>query len=206
MGDPKKRRKAYQRPRKSFQKERIVSEKEAKESYGLKNKREYFRAESVIRTKRATARKLLALDLEQRLKREKELLDSLVRQGILNGKPTLEDVLVLTPEALLERRLQTIVWRKGLANTAKQARQFITHGHIQVNGTKVNKPGYLVRSSDEGSIKYHKQEMILEHKVHEKKGEEKESKDREIRKDFEEVKGEEATSENTEKKEVEAKV
>jgi small subunit ribosomal protein S4 len=200
MGDPKKRRKAYQRPRKSFQKERIVSEKEAKELYGLKNKREFFRAESVIRNKRAIARKLLALDLEERLKREKELLDSLIKQGILNGEPTLEDVLVLSPESILERRLQTVVWRKGLANTAKQARQFITHGHIQVNGSKVNKPGYLVRTEEEPSIRYHKKEMILEHTVHEKKGTEEQSKDKEIKKDFEEVKGEDEQTEKVEAK------
>ncbi len=188
MGDPKKRKKAYQRPRKSFQKEKIMKEKDTKDIYGLKNKKEYYRAESLIRTKRATARKLLALDLEQRLRREKELLDSLIKQGILSGKPTLEDVLVLTPESILERRLQTIVWRKGLANTAKQARQFIVHGHIGINQNKVDKPSYLVKTNEEAGIKYYKKELILEQKAHVKVTEKTESKTDQIKKDFEEVK------------------
>lgn len=197
MGDPKKRKKNYQKPRKSFQKEKIIAERDTKQLYGLKNKKEYYRAESAIRTKRATARKLLALDLEQRILREKELLDSLIKQGILNGKPTLEDVLVLSPQALLERRLQTIVWRKGLANTAKQARQFIVHGHIAVNGKKINKPNYLVKADEENNIKYYKKELIIENKKHEKITTEKsESKSSELKKEFEEVK------EPEEKKEV----
>lgn len=189
MGDPKKRKKAYQKPRKSFQKENIVKERETKQIYGLKNKKEYYRAESVIRTKRKTARTLLALDLEQRLRREKELLDSLIKQGILRGKPTLEDVLVLTPESILERRLQTIIWRKGLANTAKQARQFIVHGHISVNGKKIDKPNYLVKIDEENNIKYYKKDLLLEHKKHEKTEDtKKESGSDELKKEFEEVK------------------
>ena len=164
MGDPKKKRRQYSRPRKSYQNERIAKEKDAKTLYGLKNKREYYRAESLVRTKRATARSLLALDLAQRLIREKELLDSLKRQGILNGSPNLEDVLLLKPDALLERRLQTIVWRKGLANTVKQARQFIVHGHIAINGSKVDRPSYLVGADEESHIAFYKKQLILEPK------------------------------------------
>ena len=197
MGDPKKRKKVYQKPRKSFQKENIVKERETKQIYGLKNKKEYYRAESIIRTKRKTARTLLALDLEQRLRREKELLDSLIKQGILRGTPTLEDVLVLTPESILERRLQTIVWRKGLANTAKQARQFIVHGHVSVNGNKIDKPNYLVKVDEENNIKYYKKELLLEHKKHEKPQETKdESETSKLQKDFEEVKENQAKDES----------
>lgn len=187
MGDPKKQKKAYQRPRKSFQKERILKEKVMKETYGLKNKKEFYRAESIIRAKRATARKLLALDLQTRLKREKELLDSLKKMGILRGSPTLDDVLTLNPEALLERRLQTITWRKGLANTTKQSRQFITHGHIAIDGKKVDKPGYLVTIDDETNISYYKIPMKLENTPHVKAG--KEDLKKEIKEDFEEAKG-----------------
>ncbi len=201
MGDPKKLRKSYSKPRKAFQKERIVKEKEVKDLYGLKNKREFLKAETAIRGKRTAARKLLALDLEIRVKREKELLDSLKRIGILQGKPSLEDVLTLTPDALLERRLQTIVWRKGLANTAKQARQFITHGHIAIDGKKVNKPGYIVTEGEEGKVKYYKKEMIIELKKTEKI--KKEDKKKEIKEAFEEAKGKE--TENKEEAKVEEK-
>ncbi len=193
MGNPKKRRKAYQKPRKAFQKERILKEKELKELYGLKNKKEVYRAETTIRKKRATARKLLAMDLEARLKIEKELLDSLKRTGILQGQPTLEDVLTLTSEALLERRLQTLVWRKGLANTVKQARQFITHGHISVNGKKIDIPSYIVTAQEEGKLGYHGKEMIIEQKVNAKKT--KEEKKNKLKEEFEEAKGEEKTNE-----------
>ena len=204
MGDPKRLRRAYETPRKGFQKERITKVKEVKKEYGLKNEREYLKAESTIRNKRATARKLLALDLETRLKREKELLDSLIRIGILHGKPTLEDVLTLSPESWVERRLQTIVWRKGLANTAKQSRQFIVHGHISINGKKVDRPGYIVSKDDEGKIAYHKKEMILEQK--QKLGRVKEDAKKEIADAFEEAKGSEEVTEETKEVKKEHKI
>lgn len=186
MGDPRKKRKQYAKPRKAFQKERILKEKDARTTYGLKNTKEYLRAESIIRRKRTNAKKLLALPLEQRLKREKELLDGLKRIGILSGQPTLGDVLTLTPEALLERRLQTVVLRKGLATTVKQSRQFIVHGHIAVGGDKVDRPGYLVTLDDDAKITYHKKEMILEQKKTAVAA--KEVKSAEMRKNFEEAK------------------
>jgi len=190
MGDPKKRRKKYSKPRKSFQRERIDKEKEVKKAYGLKNRREFLKAESIIRKKRTNARKLLALGLENRLKREKEIVDSLKKMGILQGNPSLDDVLTLTPEALLERRLQTIVWRKGLANTEKQARQFITHGHIAINGKKVDKPSYSVSAEEEKNLSYYGKEMILEQKKeHKKVAAEKKN---ELKDEFEEAKPEEA--------------
>jgi small subunit ribosomal protein S4 len=200
MGDPKKKRKQFQKPRKSFQKERIEKERDLKKIYGLKNKRELFRAETIVRGKRAIARKLLALTLETRLKREKELLDSLKRIGVLQGNPTLEDVLVLTSEAMLERRLQTIVWRKGLANTPKQARQFIVHGHISVNGKKLDKPSYLVLADEEKTINWYGPEMVFEEKkAPVRKGKAKaEEAQAELKKEFEEAKPEEKEVEKRE--------
>jgi len=202
MGDPKKKRKQYERPRRSFQKERIEKERDLKKLYGLKNKRELFRAETIIRTKRGTARKLLALTLENRLKREKELLDSLKKLGILRGTPTLDDVLVLTPEAMLERRFQTIVWRKGMANTHKQARQFIVHGHIAIDGKKVDKPGYAVNAEEEGQIAWYGGEIMFEVKKHAKKKDVKiVEKEDELKKAFEEAKPVEANSSAPKKEE-----
>lgn len=191
MGDPKKKRKQFDRPRKSFQKERIEKERDLKKVYGLKNKKELFRAETIIRTKRTTARKLLALGLENRLKREKELLDSLKNMGILRANPSLDDVLVLTPEALLERRLQTIVWRKGLANTVKQSRQFIVHGHVAINGKKVDRPSYIVLADEEDKITWYGNEMMFEVKKASNKKATKgklEEKENELKKEFEAAK------------------
>jgi small subunit ribosomal protein S4 len=189
MGDPKKRKKLFDKPKKPWEKERIEKERDLKTTYGLKNKKEIYRAQTEIRKKRATAKKLLALDLERRIKREKELLDSLVRMGILSGKPSLEDVLTLTEEVLLERRLQTIVLRKGLANTAKQARQFITHGHIAVNGKKVDKPSYIVTAVEEASVAYYKTPMEITPKKSEKAKPISEDSKKEMKQDFEEAKG-----------------
>jgi small subunit ribosomal protein S4 len=204
MGDPKKKRKQFERPRKSFQKERIEKERDSKKVYGLKNKRELYKAETIIRSKRGTARKLLALSLENRLKREKELLDSLKKMGILRANPSLDDVLVLTPEALLERRLQTIVWRKGLASTLTQARQFIVHGHIAIDGKKVNVPSYIVGADEEDKIAWYKKEIMFEQKKRLNKKAVKgkaEEQENELKKEFEEAKPKEEGLEEEAKKE-----
>ncbi len=194
MGDPKKLKKGYSVPRKRWEKERIEDENKIIEAYGLKNKRELYRMENLIRAKRTTGRKLLALDLETRIKREKELLDSMKKIGVLRGNPTLEDILSLKTNDLLERRLQTIVWRKGLAGTTKQARQFITHGHIAINGKKVDLPGYIVGLDEEDNITYHGKEMIVEGKKTKRIGAKKEDAKKELREDFEEAKGDEEES------------
>jgi small subunit ribosomal protein S4 len=199
MGDPKKRRKAYSTPRKAFQKQRIEKERELKKTYGLKNKRELFRAETIIRKKRATARSLLALDMEERIRREKQLLESLKVMGILTGNPTLEDVLTLTPESILERRLQTIVWRKGMANTQGQARQFIVHGHIAIDGMRVDKPSYLVEADEEPKVDWFKDEIQFEmpKKKFKKGAKNTQHEESEVKKAFEESKGDLKASEES---------
>lgn len=203
MGDPKKRKKSYDTPKKPWEKERIEKERETKTTYGLKNKKEIYKAQTILRHKRATAKKLLALNLERRLKREKELLDSLIKIGILTGKPSLEDVLTLTEEALLERRLQTIVLRKGLANTSKQARQFITHGHIAINGRKVDRPSYIVTAADEATVAYHKEPMEITPKKTKEVKQKTDEKKKEMKDDFEEAKGTEEIVNEAEKEIVE---
>lgn len=190
MGDPKKRRKIYESPRKPWDKARIEEENKLKEFYGLKNKREIWRSKTILRGKRQNARKLLAKPLEERLKREKELLNSLMRLGVLREKAVLDDVLTLSVNDLLERRLQTIVWRKGLSNTTKQARQFIVHGHIAVNGRKVDRPSYLVPKEEEEKIKFYGKpiELLIKKSAKAEIKEEKVSSKDELRKKFEETK------------------
>ena len=144
--------------------ERLGKDRALKKAYGLKNMREIWKAETFLRKKRQTARKLLTLKLEERIRKEKELIESLKRIGMLKGGAILDDVLVLKTEELFERRLQTLVWRKGLANTTKQARQFITHGHIAIAGKKITVPSYIVTPKEEEKIKYYKKEMQLKPK------------------------------------------
>ena len=92
---------------------------------------------------------------DEQAKLESLLLKKCGRMGLLpmDGS-TLDDVLGLTPEAVLNRRLQTMVQRKGLAATCKQARQLIVHGHVAIEGRKVTFPGYIVKRSEEEKIAY----------------------------------------------------
>ncbi len=161
MGDPRFPRKKYGTPKKPWDKKLLEDEKVLRETYGLRNKREIRGMEAILRQKRRNAKQVLALPLEQRAAKEKELIDSLIRIGVMRGNPSLNEVLSLTIEAFLERRLQTIVWRKNLANTIKQSRQFITHGHVSVNGTKMTVPSYLVTKNEEASIAYYGTPMQL---------------------------------------------
>lgn len=63
---------------------------------------------------------------------------------------------------LLERRLDNVLCRGGLASSRGQARQFVTHGHILVNGKKVDLPGYMAKQGDIIRVcpKAHSQKMV----------------------------------------------
>ncbi len=144
-------------------------ERKLKADFGLKNKREIRLAEGLVRKKRQNARTLLALSLEKREQREQELLSSLKRMGLLGSNAALDDVLGLTVPEILERRLQTQVVRRGLSGTLKQARQFITHGHIAVSGRKVSSPSYLVLRSEESGIAFYGKPIQIQAPEPEKK-------------------------------------
>jgi len=155
MGDPKRLRKKYDAPKRPWDKQRIISENKLNEIYGLTGKREIWVAKTLLTKKRASARKLLAARSEQVVEQKKKLINSLARYGILSLDATIDDVLSLKVEDFLERRLQTLVLRKGLANTPKQARQFITHGLITISGKRVKSPGYFVKIEEERLIGYY---------------------------------------------------
>ncbi|MFN3621385.1 MAG: 30S ribosomal protein S4, partial [Nitrososphaerales archaeon] len=87
-----------------------------------------------------------------RAKREATLLNSLAKKGIVSKDATLDDILSLTVENILARRLQTIVWRKGLASTPYQARQLITHRHIAIGDRVITKPSYIVSAEEEPKV------------------------------------------------------
>ena len=65
---------------------------------------------------------------------------------------------------MLERRLDNVVYRMGVGSSRPQARQLVLHGHVRVNGHKVNIPNYLVRVGDEVTLKdkMHQNAMVLE--------------------------------------------
>lgn len=159
MGDPKFPRARWSRPSRPFEADRIEAENQLLGQFGLRNKRELWKAESLLRHWRQRARVLQAqvrFGDPQAEKEVEELLQRLARLGILASSGAhLDDVLTLQTRSILERRLQTLAYLKGLAHTSKQARQFIVHGHISVEDRKVTVPGYLVRRDEEDAIHYH---------------------------------------------------
>lgn len=154
MGDPKKPRKKWESPKHPWIKERLQREIELVGKYGLKNKREVWRAETLARKLRHQARALLALPEDERAQAGRALLDRLYKMGLVEKNATVDDILGLTASHILERRLQTIVYKKGLAKTIYQARQMIVHGHIAIAGRRVTSPGYLVSRDEEPLIDY----------------------------------------------------
>jgi small subunit ribosomal protein S4 len=154
MGDPRAITKKFDKPKHPWKSDRLEEERRILREYGLKNKRELWRVETTLRGYRRQARALLAKMTEQAKVEEEQLLEKLKRLNMVKDDATLDDVLALKIENLLDRRLQSMVHKKGLANTQKQARQFIVHGHITVNGVKVTAPGYTVRKDEEDKIAY----------------------------------------------------
>ena len=158
MGDPKYSRKKYENPPHPWQQERIQNENEYINYYGLKNKKEFWKARSALKNIRGKARNLqarLRYGDKQALQEKEEFIDRLRREGFLKGEEsTLNDILNLTVENILNRRLQSIVYHKGLAHSPKQARQFVVHGHIQVDGRKVTVPSYVVPRNKEPTVEY----------------------------------------------------
>ena len=164
MGDPKKSRKKWEGPSHPWIKLNLEREQVLIGKYGLRNKRELWLAETVIRKFRHQARSLLALPPSERTAREKQLVQKLYKLGIIEKEnATIDDVLGLTEENYLERRLQTIVFKKGLALTIYQARQLITHGHIAIGGRRVTSPGYIVSKEEENLIDYYPTSPFKQH-------------------------------------------
>lgn len=137
MGDPKRLRKTYETPRRPFAE--LEEERKLLREFGLKNKRELWKAETILRKFRRRARELQGTKDKVEVER---LLRKLNELGL--EVKNLDDVLKLEVRDILSRRLQTIVFKKGLARTVKQARQLIVHGHIKIKGRRVTFPSFLV--------------------------------------------------------------
>ena len=158
MGDPKFLRRTFDTPKHPWEAGRMEQEAKLLTKYGLKNKKELWKAQSILRGFRRQARDLQARLRagEEQAKRESDgLLGRLTRLGLLPpGSPTLDDVLALTLEELLARRFQSVVTTRGLAPTPNGARQLIVHGHLSIRDHRVTRPGYLVLAAEEGQIAY----------------------------------------------------
>src|SRR5579864_5903189 len=153
MGDPKKPRKTYSRPKNPWRSEQLAQELYLVGTYGLRNKRELWKTQGELSNIRKQARHLLAATAEVRAKDGKKLLDSLSRRGLVAEGVALDDVLNLSVEDFLGRRLQTLIYKKGAAVSPLQARQLIVHGHIKIGKRTVDIPGYQVTAEEEGALK-----------------------------------------------------
>jgi small subunit ribosomal protein S4 len=187
MGDQKFQHKKYSTPRHPWEAARIEQEKEILERYGLKNKKELWKSLSILDSFRTQARTLegkMRYQDQYSMQQFKNMIRRLQRFNILNEGATLDDVLSLKIDDILERRLQTLVFKMKLAATMKQARQLITHGEISLGGRRVTIPGLMVEASLEPTLSYDPDSPLMDElhplrqamlKSNKEKGEEKEA-------------------------------
>jgi len=160
----KRKHKIYSRPKKPYDKKRIEEEAKIIKEFGLKNKREIWRADSKIKGIRERAKKLIVADPKE----HQAFFDKLNKMGFKVN--SLADVLSLDKKDYLNRRLQTVVFKKNLVTTIKTARQMITHKKVFVDGKIVNIPSYIVTTDLEDKIKLKESKIKPEKKVEEKNG------------------------------------
>ncbi|MBW2980217.1 30S ribosomal protein S4 [Candidatus Woesearchaeota archaeon] len=185
MGDIKKQKKKFYPPTHPWQKTRIEEERTLFKEYGLKNKREIWKMHSILKKFYAQAKKLTTTKTKQSEIERSQLLAKLYSLALLDKDSKLEDVLTITIKDIMNRRLQTLVFKKNLARSIKQARQFITHSHIFVGGKNMTRPSYLISRDEEVSINFRAKsslsnpdhpERFVEEKKPVKKPEEKKEK------------------------------
>jgi len=152
MGDIRRPRKKWRGPTNPWISSALGDEMRLLGKYGLRNKRELYVAAAVARKYRRMERSFFALPPEERTARESELIKRLYEAGYLpSPEGTSDAVLSMGVEAVLERRLQSLVANKlGISQHA--ARQLVVHGHVRVNGRRLRSPGALINRGDEGGI------------------------------------------------------
>lgn len=154
MGDPKKIKKKYSTPAHPWQKSRLEEESILKKEYGLKNKQELWVMLSILKNFKNQVKKLNAMIGQQAEKETEQLKNKLLSLGLTGPEAPLDTILGLEPKHLMERRLQTILFRKKLARSISQARQFIVHRHVTVNGIVITAPSHLVTIKEESQISF----------------------------------------------------
>jgi small subunit ribosomal protein S4 len=162
MGDPKYPRKVWRKPKRPLNYELKMDELKTLGTFGLRTKRELWKAHTELSRVRQQARSLLSLRQEVRAEKEPILMNSLARIGLVSSDATLDDVLNLNATDLLSRRLQTIVTKKLGFKTPYQARQAVIHGHIMIGERKVDIPSYTVTVEEEDSVHFSPESKIPE--------------------------------------------
>jgi small subunit ribosomal protein S4 len=162
MGDPKYPRRMWRKPKRPLNYQLKMDELQILGTFGLRTKRELWKAHTELSRVRHQARSLLALRQEIRDQKEPILLKSLSRIGLISGESSLDDVLNLKVDDLLSRRLQTIVSKKLGFKTPYQGRQAVIHGHIMIGDRKINIPSYIVTLEEEENIHFSPESKIPE--------------------------------------------
>jgi len=150
----KRKHKIYSKPKRPFDKARIDEEKEIKKEFGLKNKKEIWRAEAQVKSIREKAKKLIPAEESEKEK----LYQRLNKKGF--DIKSIADILSLDKKDYLQRRLQTILVKKGFASTPREARQLITHKKVSVDGKVIGSPSYIVPIDSEDKIKIKKNKEV----------------------------------------------
>lgn len=152
MGDPKRFHKKYISPSHPWIGSKIEADDKIVSAYGLKNKKELLKAEYKLGKFRDIAKQLVGSKSAQA---EKDILiGKLARLGIVQKDTSLEDVLAIELRDILERRFQTLLFKKGIAKTQREARQMILHRQVKLAGRVHTSPGTLVKASEEDTIEY----------------------------------------------------
>lgn len=154
MGDPRQIRRKYDTPKHPWESERLEREKEILIDYSLKNKKEIWKMQSILKGYTNQAKRLANAITKQAQKEKEQLINKLLKFGLIHKDAEIDDVLGLTIKNILDRRLQTMVYKSRMSNTQKQARQFIVHGHVFVADRKISVPSYMVSVDEESKIKF----------------------------------------------------
>ncbi len=154
MGDPRRLKKKYKTPNSPYEKVRLVEELELLGKYGLRNKKELRKHKFTLSHFRQLARENRSLPEKIQKIRFVDLRDSVAKLNLVSEDGSTDDILSLTIDNILERRLQTFVFKTGLAKSIIQARQLIVHRHIAVAGNTIDSPSYIVKKREEEQIKY----------------------------------------------------
>ncbi|MEA3248526.1 MAG: 30S ribosomal protein S4 [Nanoarchaeota archaeon] len=159
MGDIRRKHKLFNRPKKLYDRIRMDEENVLVKRYGLKNKREIWKAKTAVSKLRRRAKNLIGKNVEE----QQSFFDKLSKRGIVVRD--ISDVLALTEENLFERRLQTILFKKGLANTIRNARQLIVHKNVLVDGRVVNIPSFVVTKELEDKISVKARKIVSKEEI-----------------------------------------
>ncbi len=154
MGSPRQPKKKYSRPFKHWSKERLDYEAPLIKEFGLKNKKELWKVSSLLSKFAFQAKRLISLRGVQAEIEKRQMIGKLNSLGVISREASLDEVLGLTLKDFLARRLQTIVFKRNLARSVRQSRQFIVHRQIRIGDKVITSPSFLVPATIEGKVAF----------------------------------------------------